>query len=251
MKTSADNSPTPIAHILVFIFFMLILSIVIFNDGYGQNMSDNKVRERNPHDPEFPGKQKFNAGVMTTYTSLTPPPAIVGDVTYGISRKFSVGVIAGTTGAQSLAGLKLNSTLLQRNNFRVVYRMVILYYPGRDGQYLFDRSDKFIMPWMLSMGAVNAEWKTNKGIRWSMGIGMLETHCVEGMKKYFWGAGDEKKISPFQLFHTYHGSVSIPVSERLTFRPEVIVVTKDGHLIKTGDFKVFPINPFLKLIYTF
>lgn len=101
------------------------------------------------------------------------------------------------------------------------------------------------------MGAVNAEWQTKKGIRLSFGMGMLETHCIEGMRKYFWGTGDEKKISPFELFNTLHGSVSIPISERLTFRPEAIAVMKDARLIKTGDFKVFPINPFLKFIYTF
>ena len=82
-------------------------------------------------------------------------------------------------------------------------------------------------------------------------MGMLETHCVEGMKKYFWGSSEEAKVSPFEIFHTAHGSVSFPVSKRLTFRPEVILVMKEGRLIHKGDFQVLPINPFLKLIYTF
>ncbi len=30
-----------------------------------------------------------------------------------------------------------------------------------------------------------------------------------------------------------------------------IVIMRDARLIRAGDFKVFPINPFLKLIYSF
>jgi hypothetical protein len=248
MKISTTTSRSPLASVRILTFWAL--SLLTFNEVNGQNAIIASFSE-NIHDPDFPGKKRSNAGVMGTYTPITPPPALVADATYGISDKFSVGVIAGTTGAQSLAGVKMNSMIFQRNNFRVVCRMVILYYPGRDGQYLFDTSDKFIMPWMLTMGAVNAEWKSKKDIRWSLGMGVLETHCIEGMKKYFWGAGDEKKVSPFEVFHTLHGSVSIPLSQRLTFRPEIIAVMKDARLIKTGDFKVFPINPFLKVIYTF
>ncbi|MEO5600531.1 MAG: hypothetical protein ABIR06_06365 [Cyclobacteriaceae bacterium] len=251
MKTAANNSRNFKKRISLFIFLMLITIIFFFNNVNGQNVIDTRMDQENSHDADFPGRRAFNAGVITTYTNITPPPALVGDVTYGISEKFSVGIIAGTTGAQSLAGVKINSTLLRHNNFRVIYRMVILYYPGRDGEYLFDKSDKFIMPWMLTMGAINAEWKTEKNIRWSVGMGALETHCIEGMKQHFRGESHREKVSPFELFHTLNGSVSIPLSSRLTFRPEVIAVMKDGRLIRTGDFKVFPINPFLKLIYTF
>lgn len=129
--------------------------------------------------------------------------------------------------------------------------MVIIYYPGREGRYMFDKNEKSIMPWMLSMGVLDAALKTGKGIRWSLGMGVLETHCIEGMKQYFWGVSDQKRVSPFEVFHTLQGSVSIPLSKKLTFRPEVIVVMKDAQLIRTGEFKVFPISPFLKAIYTF
>lgn len=248
MKTSTTIPLSRLASISMLIFWMLLL--IALKDLNAQNIINESYTE-NDHDPDFPGKRRFNAGLMGTYTSITPPPALVADGTYGLSNKFSVGVIAGTTGAQSLAGIKFNSMIFQRNHFRVVYRMVVLYYPGRDGQFLFDTSDKFIMPWMLTMGALNVEWKTKRDITWSLGMGALETHCIEGMKRYFWGKGDENKISPFDVFHTLHGSVSIPLSNRLTFRPEVIAVMKEGRLIKTGDFKVFPINPFLKVIYAF
>src|SRR5688500_7808855 len=167
MKISTTPSLTPLANVKILTFWML--SLLTFNEVNGQNAIIPSSSE-NRHDPDFPGKKRSNAGVMGTYTSITPPPALVADATYGISDKFSIGIIAGTTGAQSLAGVKINSMIFQRNNFRVVYRMVILYYPGRDGQYLFDTSDKSIMSWMLTLGALNAEWKSNKDIRWSLGM---------------------------------------------------------------------------------
>lgn len=230
------------------LIIILILSLVHVR---AQNDLSQSLRSKNQHDPELPGRKNFNAGVLTTYTNIAPPPAIIGDINYGINSRMSVGLMAGTTGAQSLAGLKFNAEILQRNDFRMLYRMIIVYYPGRRGEYLFDKSEKRIIPWMLSMAVVDAEWRTTKGIRWSVGMGLLETHCIVGMKKFFFGSGDEEKIMPFEFFHTVQGSVSIPVSRRLTLRPEVFVVMRNAQLIRTGEARVFPVNPFLKLIHTF
>lgn len=215
-----------------------------------QTVVGHKVSE-NRHDPDFPGRKEFNAGVMTTYSNISPPPAILVDVTYGVRDRFSVGVIGGTTGAQSLAGVKLNAGIMQHGDFRMNYRMVIIYYPGRNGEYLFDHSDQHIVPWMLSMAVIDAEWRTSRGIRWSVGMGLLETHCVEGMKRFFNKTVDESRTMPFEFFHTVQGSASFPVSNRLTIRPEVFLVMKDARLVRSGDFKVHPVNPFIKLIYTF
>ena len=232
-------------------FLLIILLILSLVHVRAQNNAAQALGSKNQHDPEFPGRKNFNVGVLTTYTTIAPPPAIIGDINYGINNRMAVGLMAGTTGAQSLAGLKFNAEILQRNDFRMLYRMVVVYYPGRRGEYLFDNSEKRIIPWMLSMAVVDAEWRTRKGIRWSVGMGLLETHCIVGMKKFFFGSGDEEKIMPFEFFHTVQGSVSIPVSRRLTLRPEVFVVMRNAQLIRTGEARVFPVNPFLKLIHTF
>lgn len=252
MKTTENNSRPAQLTIALSALWIAMINMCSVMVAHAQlAMNARQIYGENQHDGDFPGKNKFNAGLMTTYTAITPPPALVGDVTYGISERLSFGLLGGTTGAQSLAGAKINSVLFQRNNFRVIYRMVMIYYPGREGQYMFDKSEKSIMPWMLSMAVLDAAWKTRKGVRWSLGMGVLETHCIEGMKQYFWGVTDQERVSPFEVFHTLQASVSIPVSKKLTLRPEIIAVLKDAQLIKTGDFKVFPINPFLKVIYTF
>jgi hypothetical protein len=252
MKTTDKNSRYLKMSFTLFIFWMLLITALFLKTVTAQVVIEkHPVKRSTQYDPNFPAKGRFNTGLLTTYTGIVPPPAVVADVTYGLSNKLSVGILGGTTGAITLAGLKLNASLIEKNNFRIIYRMMIIYYPERNGKFLFDKKDKHIMPWMLSMGVLDAEWKSETGIRWSLGMGLLETHCIEGMKKYFGGISDEEKESPFEIFHTFQGSVSIPVSKKLTLRPEVIAVMKGKDLVKRGEFKVFPINPFVKLIYTF
>ena len=251
LKHMKNNSAYFFAPVEMRSYLLITMVILSLACARAQNDPASSSRSKNEHDPEFPGRRNFNAGVLTTYTTIAPPPAIIGDITYGINNRMSVGLMAGTTGAQSLTGLKFSAELFRRNDFRMMYRMIIVYYPGRRGEYLFDNSEKRIIPWMLSMGVIDAEWKSEKGIRWSIGMGLLETHCVIGMKRFFWGGGDEEEVMPFEFFHTVQGSVSVPVSRRLTLRPEVFIVMRNAQLIRTGEAKVFPVNPFIKLIHTF
>lgn len=190
--------------ILAFLASLLCASLPLLSlsDVDAQFSSDPRQdQEKNQHDSDFPGRKKINVGVMATYTNIAPPPAVIADATYSLSNRLSVGIMAGTTGTQLLTGVKFNARILQKNTFRILYRMVIVYYPGRKGEFLFDHSDKRIIPWMLSMAAVDAEWRTANGIRWSIGMGVLETHCIIGMRRFFWGSGEEEKIVPFEFSH--------------------------------------------------
>lgn len=219
---------------IIFIFFMGIASQIPAQIG--------KTPEPRFNDPHFPARHQVNGGLITTYSGETPPPVLIADVTYGITEKLALGIVGGTTGAIGLYGVKFNAVLVQHNEFRFLFRMTGIYYPERNGKFLFDNEDKHVMPWMLSMWVVDAEWKTRKDIRWSFGIGAMETHCVREMKKWF----------NYDLFNTFHGSVSIPVSRRLIIRPEVIAVLKDWALIENGAFKVkFPVNPYVNIVYRF
>jgi hypothetical protein len=250
MKTTENNSRYLRKSIALLVFWVILIGILFLKTLNAQSIPE-QPHSKNLHDPNFPTPRTFNAGLITTYAGTTPPPALVGDITYGFSKRLAFGILGGTTGAIALAGIKINAAFVQKNQFAINYRMIIIYYPQRNGKFMFDRRDKEVMPWMLSMAAIDAEIKTGKGIRYSLGVGLLETHCVEGMKKYFWGKSEESKVSPFELFQTLQGSVSLPISNKLTFRPEVIAIMKDGNLIGSGVFHVSPINPYLKFIYTF
>jgi len=211
-------------------------------------------RQRNQNDPLFPMKNHFNAGLISTFTGTTPPPVLIADVTFGASKNVSLGMVGGTTGTLALCGLRLNAILFQQSNFRGVLRMNAIYYPGRDGKFLFDPSNQHVMPWMFTMGIADVEWKTKGGTRWSLGMGYLETHCIDGMMKLLHLSNDvdQKKELPFQFYNVMHGGVSYPISKKLFLRPEVVVVMRGLNVIeKTAKSKVSPFNPYLNMVYTF
>lgn len=233
---------------------ILLLSILLvvsfFQDSKGQGL------DRLRNDPYFPARHKFSAGFITTYRgSSIPAPVMIGEVTYGISNRFSLSVVGGTTGTLSLVGMRLATRLYQHKNFRLLYRMTMIYYPERKGTFLFDKTSKNVMPWMLSMGLLDAEWRIKNGVRLSVGTGLLETHCIDGMMDLVLGrkpgAEEEEDEQPFELFNTMQTSVSIPLSKKLTLRPEAIVIFQGTQLVTGDQHKVNPLNIYLNLVYTF
>jgi len=234
--------------------------VLFFSAAMQLGFAQSPLSQKNTFDPLFPGRGNFNGGLLTSYSGVAPPPVLIGDITIGLSNKISLGVVGGTTGALALVGLKFNAVLFGKENFRVAFRMVSVYYPERNGRFLFEREYKYVMPWMLSMGFFDAEWKTQKNVRWALGVGVSETHCIEDMKMWFKscpthhtdGDCEEMKPSLIQVYATVQGSVSIPVSKRLFVRPEVIAVFKESGLINRGEFKItFPVNPYLGVVYKF
>ncbi len=252
MKTDQFHLPIRNLHeniaLIVFLFILLLVSL--FQDAAAQ--APNQFM----NDPYFPGKHKFSAGLLTTYRgSSVAAPVLIGEVNYGVSNRFALGVVGGTTGTLSLIAIKLAARLYQKENFRLLYRMSVIYYLERKGTYLFDQSNRNVMPWILSMGLLDAEWKLKCGVRWSVGMGLLETHCVDGMMNMLLGrtqSQEEKDEDlPLELFNTLQTSVAIPLSQRLILRPEAIVVFQGTQLVTGDQYKVGPLNIYLNLVYHF
>lgn len=228
-------------------------------------MAQESPIKPNLNDPFFPSRGQFNAGLITTYTGTTPPPVLIADVTYGISNKLSMGLVGGTTGTLALLGMKLNTVLYQRKNFRSIFRMAMIYYPERNGTFLLDNKPQQVMAWMFTFGVVDAEWKTKKGVRFSLGMGMLETHCIDDMQKWFRSEQEAHPVvhqethqedhvgseSMIEVFNTLNTGISIPVSKRLTIRPEVIVAMRGLRIIELHEFKVNPVSPYINFVYSF
>jgi hypothetical protein len=231
--------------------YLILYFFVVAQPVFGQKrLADMKDQP----DPLFPAKRKFNGGLISTYRGVNiPAPVFITDITYGISKKVSAGIVGGTTGQLALMGLRVNALLFERGNFRSLIRFNAIYYPARDGQFLFDPSIKHVMPWMFTMGIADAEWKTKGGTRWTVGIGYLETHCVDGMLKMFHLSKENEQADlPLELYTTAHVGVSIPLSRRLFLRPEMIVVMKGlKPIVTTPDAKASPINPYVNLVYVF
>ena len=249
MKTNQNHLPLRnLNENLALILLMSILLIVsFFQDTKAQTMATAA------NDPYFPGRHKFSVGLITTFRgSSVPAPVMIGDVTYGISNRFSLGVVGGTTGTLSLVAMKLAANLYEHKNFRLLGRMSMIYYPERKGAFLFDKTQQNIMPWMLNMGLVDGEWKMKNGLRWSIGMGLIETHCIDGMMNFlFHSKGDEDGDLPFEFFNTVQTSLSIPLSRKLVLRPEAIMVFQGTKFVSGDDHKVGPLNIYLNLVYHF
>jgi hypothetical protein len=246
MKTKPHLLKSLVRMRVAFGCFMFILFFVcLFQKVSAQ--SPNRFQ----NDPYFPAKGRFNAGFITTYRgSSVPAPVAIGEVTYGFSNKFSMGVVGGTTGTLSVVGIRLAGNFYQKNNFRLLGHLSIIYYPERKGTYLFDQSHVDVMPWMLSMGFLDAEWRLRNGVRLSAGMGLLETHCVDGMMNLLFNSkGEADEV--FQVFNTLRTSVAIPLSRRFTLQPEAIMVMRGAQIVSSDTEKVGPLYLYLHFVYTF
>jgi hypothetical protein len=237
-------------NLAIMIFMTVLFIISLFQEASAQTTN------RFDNDPFFPARHRFNVGLYTSYRgpSIAAPVAI-GEVTYGFTKRFSMGFIVGTTGTLAVVGIRLAGSVYQKENFSLKYRMSVIYYPERNGTFLFDRTSQQVMPWFLSTGLLDGEWRMKSGLRWSVGMGLLETHCADGMMNLILGrkpsAEEEKNELPFHLFNTFQGAVSIPLSSRFTLRPEAIFVCHGLHLIGADDPKVSPVILYLNLVYAF
>jgi len=212
------------------------------------------------NDPNLARKGRFNVGAIVTYSTATPPPAFIADVSYGISSKTTLGLTGGTTGALALYGIKFNTLIAGSENKRLLFRFLSVYYPERDGRFMFDRQAKYVMPWFLTMAVIDGEWKLKNKIRLNVGIGLMENHCLDDMKMWFdknhdhhdMGHDGELEGALIDVFTTLQAGVAVPLSQRLTLKFEVIAVFQKMRLINKDEFKVtFPINPFLNFVYAF
>jgi hypothetical protein len=212
------------------------------------------------NNPNLAAKGRFNAGAIITYSTATPPPAFIADVSYGISKKTTLGITGGTTGALALYGIKFNTLIAGSENKRLLFRFLSVYYPERDGRFMFDRKPKSVEPWFLSMAVIDGEWKLKNRMRLNVGIGLMENHCREDMKMWFkkdqehheMGVNGEMEESLIDVFTTLQAGVAFPLSQRLTLKFEAIAVFHKTRLIHKDEFKVtFPINPFLNFVYAF
>ena len=211
------------------------------------------------NDPNLARKGGVNIGAIVTYSPQTPPPAFIADITYGISEKTSVGITGGTTGALLLYGIRFNTLIAGSDSRRLLFRFLSVYYPERDGRFLFDRTSKYVMPWFLTMAVLDGELKFKKNVRVNLGVGVMENHCLDDMKMWFDSNHDhhdmhngELEGSLIDIFTTLQAGVSAPLSRRLTLKLEAIAVFYKMRLIEANEFKVtFPINPFLNFVYAF
>lgn len=182
----------------------------------------------------------------TALTLATGIPYLgIADYTYGVSNRFAVGIVAGSTPIGPGFGLRPRGILYQkRENFRIHLKSPLLYYP-KDMQKGKD-------PWLLAWPTISGEWRANSGTRWSAGGGVVGAACVnelfgseahdrdhhEGDPPHHphpeGGSAAENEIMS-GVWNTVHAGVTTPVNDRLVFQSEVSLVM-DGIKVAGDDW---------------
>lgn len=214
-------------------------------------------------DPLFQGRGYAQFTFTTSVPLHTPPPIMIGELSYGFSGRFTGGVLAGTTGVVGFYGVKVNYLMYSGKKFRLHFRMPVVYYPKRSGKFLFDRRNITIEPWMLSLASVSGEWRTKKNIRYLFGIGAVETHCAASMwgVLHKWGIlrkahghalTEIHETSPSMLgvFNTFHAGILVPLGKKWIFGSEIVMVMNGFNFSQKNEFRGgFPVNPLFQLYY--
>ncbi len=139
----------------------------------------------------------------------------IAEYSYGISEKFSLGVIFGTTPVLIGYGLRVKAVLYQRSDdFRVVMKTPLIYYPKT--------KDLGGDPWILAWPSANAEWKFENGARVWTGIGIVGAACVNYLFGIEKDHHSENHNDPNHLMESdkvmadLWGTLSIGYSDRLS-----------------------------------
>ena len=180
----------------------------------------------------------FSGRGRSMVTLATGIPYIgVAEYAYGISDRFSLGLIVGQTPKIAGYGLRIRGIVFQKNeSFRMFVRAPILYYPQTKklgGE-----------PWFLTWPVVGGEWKLRSGVRLSVGGGFVAAACANDLlglatAKHSPDAHatanyeherqhhhEDSDDSGFMggLWNTFHVGAAIPLSNRIVLQSEISVV---------------------------
>ena len=174
----------------------------------------------------FPARGK---SMVTVATGI--PYIGIAEYAYGISDRFSTGIIVGQTPKVAGYGLRIRGIIYHKNeSFRLFVRAPILYYPktkGLGGE-----------PWFLTRPVISGEWKLDSGIRLSVGGVFVGAACANSLLGVVNDEHshdvdvvpalehDHDNETGFMggLWNTFHAGIAVPVSKKIVFQLEVSVV---------------------------
>ncbi len=178
------------------LYYPLCLAL-LFTSAIGvfaQNVTTTQLSE----DHLFAEKGK---SIITAATGI--PYIGIAEYAYGVSDRFTIGVLIGSTPIIPGYGIRLRNVLYSNGSDKRIYlRTPLLYYPqtkGLGGE-----------PWLLTWPAVNFEKRTNSGLRWSYGVGVVAAACVNdlldlvGIGEHVHDLLNEETLNHTQLTHDVH-----------------------------------------------
>jgi hypothetical protein len=110
------------------------------------------------------------AGHLSTTLSTGLPYVAIGEVAYGFTSRFTLGIVAGVTPDSPGAGLRLRGVLFEKGAERIYVSTLLLYYPASASS-----NDE---PWVLAWPTIQAEHRFNGGATVHAGFGAAAATCT-------------------------------------------------------------------------
>jgi hypothetical protein len=110
------------------------------------------------------------------------PYLAIGEVAYGVTSRFTAGVIAGVTPNTEGFGVRLRGVLIDGDADRLIAASPILFYPATQNQGN--------EPWFLVMPELLAEHRFANGARVHAGFGVAAATCTDTLEAFFTGKRD-------------------------------------------------------------
>lgn len=147
------------------------------------------------------------------FTLATGIPFVgVAEYAYGVTDRFTVGVLGGITPAVEGYGVRLRSVIFQKHDhYRVYFCTPVIYYPTLSG------GD----PWWLARPNINFEWVKKNNVRYKFGGSAF----LAASNNSLFGNSRNATLKP-DVWSSVHGGVSLPIGRNLSFQTEVSYVSK-------------------------
>ncbi|HTR81678.1 MAG TPA: hypothetical protein VMM58_08610 [Bacteroidota bacterium] len=156
-----------------------------------------------------------DGGSMVTVSTGIPYIGIA-EYAYGISDRFSVGVMVGTTPNVEGYGVRARAIIAQpSDDVRFYFRVPAFYYPHT--------KDLGGDPWVLTWPVLSAEWRLNSGTRISAGAGAVVASCFDSfIRKIGLGSKESENEEMIMggIWNTFHAGVAFPVSRDVMVQAE-------------------------------
>jgi len=142
----------------------------------------------------------------------------VAEYAYGVTDRFTVGVLGGMTPAVEEYGFRMRGVVYQKTDrYRIYFCTPVIYYPRLSG------GD----PWWLARPNINFEWVNSKNVRYKFGGSMF----MAASNNSLFGDAEKATLAP-DYWTSVHAGVSLPLKGNISFQTEVSYVSKGVKPIK-------------------
>lgn len=187
--------------------FFISFTAIFFFTLFTSPSADAQLLRDYSQDHVFTGKggQKI--------TLVTGIPYIgIAEYAYGVTDRFTAGVLVGLTPRVEGYGVRLRTIIFQEDrSFRSYFCVPVVYYPKT--------RDLGGDPWWLTRPNINFEWIMESGLRYKVGGSII----AAGSHHSLFGDKAKAKFQP-GFWNTFHVGTSFPVGGGIMFQCELSAV---------------------------